>query len=289
MPRRAVLALAGAGAGIALLVLTWFLAFHVGVFQRADQTLLKDFRGFSFRPHVEPVASFIARLCNPQPYVWLAAVPVGVALWRRRGWLTVTIATVLLGANVTTHLLKPLLAQPRAASLFGGYPPVGPVSWPSGHATAAMSLALCCVLAAPARLRPVVAAAGAAFAVAVSYSFLSLGWHYPSDVFGGFLVAGTWALVGMGAMYIVGGRRAGRTAEAPLTAREALAAPATALLSAIVLGGLVALARPHQVITYARVHRVFVIGAAAIALLALALATGLTLALRVRPRDVRRG
>jgi PAP2 superfamily len=152
-----------------------------------------------------------------------------------------------------------------------------------------MSLALCCVFAAPARLRPVVASAGAVFAVAVSYSFLSLGWHYPSDVFGGFLVAGTWALLGMSAMYAAGGRRAARAAEAPITAREALGPPAAALVSAIVLGGLVVLARPHQVITYARLHRVFVIGAAAIALLALALATGLTLALRVRPREMRRG
>jgi membrane-associated phospholipid phosphatase len=288
MPRRAVVALAGAGAGIVLLALTWFLAFHVGLFERADQNLLKDFRGFSFRPHVQPVANVVAGLCNPNPYVWLAAVPVGVAMLRRRGWLTVTIGTVLLGANVTTHLLKPLLAQPRAASLFGGYPPVGPVSWPSGHATAAMSLALCCILAAPARRRPVVAAAGAVFAVAVSYSFLSLGWHYPSDVFGGFLVAGTWALLGIAAMYMVGGRQAARAAESPLTTREALAPPAAALLGAVVMAGLVVLARPHQVIAYARVHRLFVIGATAIALLALALATGLTLALRVKPRDARR-
>ena len=28
----------------------------------------------------------------------------------------------------------------------------------------------------------------AAFAIAVSYSFLELGWHYPSDVLGGFLI-----------------------------------------------------------------------------------------------------
>lgn len=289
MPRRAVLALAGAGAGVVLLLLTWFLAFHVGVFERADQTLLKDFLGFSFRPHVQRVASFVARLCDPQPYVWLAAVPVGVALLRRRGWLTVTIAGVLLGANVTTHVLKPLLAHPRAASLFGGHPLVTPSSWPSGHATAAMSLALCCVFAAPARLRPAVAAAGAAFAVAVSYSFLSLGWHYPSDVFGGFLVAGTWALLGFAAMYIVGGRQAARAAEAPITARAALVPPAAALLGAIALVGLVVLARPHEVITYARMHRVFVIGAGAIALLALALATGLTLALRRRPAGTRGG
>src|SRR5438128_469793 len=91
----------------------------------------------------------------------------------------------LIGAAVlAATLIKPLLAHPRAANLLGGVRPPQAGSWPSGHATAAMSLALCCVLAAPGRLRPAVAALGAAFAVAVSYSFQTLGWHYPSDVLG---------------------------------------------------------------------------------------------------------
>ena len=63
-----------------------------------------------------------------------------------------------------------------------------------------MSLALCAVLAAPPRLRPAVARAMAAFAVAVCYSFLALGWHYPSDVLGGFLVALDWTLLGAAAL-----------------------------------------------------------------------------------------
>ena len=75
------------------------------------------------------------------------------------------IAVVLLCANETTELLKPLLAgaarsRPVRRSLYNA-------TWPSGHATAAMSLALCSVIAAPARWRPVVAASMAAFAIAV--------------------------------------------------------------------------------------------------------------------------
>ena len=95
---------------------------------------------------------------------------------------------------MTTQLLKPLLAAPRPITLLE-FPVVAAASWPSGHATAVMSLALCSVLAAQARLRPFVAALGAAFAVAVCYSFLELGWHYPSDVLGGFLVAAAWTLL----------------------------------------------------------------------------------------------
>jgi len=282
MPRRAVLALLGAGAGVALLALTWFLAFHVGVFERADQSVFLDFGGFSRRPHVDAIATFIAHLCNPQPYVYLAAAPVVVALARRRGWLATAICAILLGANITTHLLKPLLAHPRASSLLGGVMPVAPASWPSGHATAVMSLTLCWVLAAPARMRPRVAAAGAAFTVAVCYSFLTLGWHYPSDVFGGFLVAATWTLLGVVAVLVVGGRPAASAVQdsARLSLREALAPPGLALLAALALGVVVLLARPHEIVTYAHLHHVFVAAAATIAAVALALATGLTLALR---------
>ena len=42
----------------------------------------------------------------------------------------------------------------------------------------------------------------------------------------------------------------------------------------------VALARPHQVVSYVRAHELFVIGAPLIAVIALALATGVMLAVR---------
>jgi membrane-associated phospholipid phosphatase len=278
MPRRAAQALVGAAVGTVLLVVLWFLAFHVGLVERADQSILTGFADLTHRPHVGSVANFIAGLCNPSPYLYLAAVPVLVAIIRRRGWLTVAICAILLGANETTQLLKPLLAHTRAHGLLGAQL-VGAASWPSGHATAAMSLALCCVLAAAPRWRPWVAAAGAVFAVVVSYSFLSLEWHYPSDVFGGFLVAGTWTMLGIAAMLALGGRSEERQAEGPVRVplRDALAPIALALVATGALVVLVALARPRQVIGYFHLHHSFVFGAVAIAGLALALATGLML------------
>jgi membrane-associated phospholipid phosphatase len=279
MPRRAV-ALVGAGCGIALLIATWLLAFHAGIFERADQAIYSGFGGLR-RPRVNWLANFVAGLCNPQPYVYLGAVPVLVALLRRRGRVAVAAGAILLCANVTTQLLKPLLAEPRAASLLGGIAPVAPASWPSGHATAAMALALCLVLVAPARLRPAAAALGAAFAVAVSYSFLTLGWHYPSDVFGGFLVAAIWALLALAALSAADERWPRRVAERErVSLRDALGPPAAVVVGAFGLAGLLALARPHAVVAYVRAHETFMVGAGAIALLGLALATGLMLAVR---------
>ena len=81
MPSRARLALYGAVASVALLIATWFAAFHVGVFERADRSILIGFMGLD-RPHLHAITQFVASLCNPTRYLYLAAVPVAVALTR---------------------------------------------------------------------------------------------------------------------------------------------------------------------------------------------------------------
>jgi len=273
--------MAGAVASVALLILTWYAVFHIRVIQHADAAILSGFAGLGVRPHVSSAASVIAGLCNPKPYVYFCAVPVLLALRRRRVWVAVAIVAILLGANVTTQLLKPLLAEPRARDLIAS--PPSAASWPSGHATAAMSLALCMVIAVPARLRPLMAALGGAFAVAVSYSFLALEWHFPSDVFGGFLVAAAWTLLAVAAVLTAGARgpSAAHIGLGPrLTMREAVGPPALTALAALGLAFVVVIARPGEVVAYARLHETFVLGAVAIAALGLALATGIMLMLR---------
>jgi membrane-associated phospholipid phosphatase len=95
----------------------------------------------------------------------------------------------LLGTGVTTHVFKQLLAYPRYEHfLLGGR--LDPASWPSGHATAAMTLALCAIVVAPPRRRAATALVGVCLSVGLSHATLALTWHYPSDILGGFLVAG---------------------------------------------------------------------------------------------------
>jgi membrane-associated phospholipid phosphatase len=282
LPRRARTGLIGAAVCFVLLLVTWYAAHYVGVIKRADVSILGGFLELH-RPFLDRLTQFVAQLCNPHPYVVLAAVPILVALARGRPRVAVTVGAIMLAANETTQLLKPLLAAPRDTL---SWHPVAAASWPSGHATAAMSLALCAVIAVPARLRPVVAAVMSGFAIAVCYSFLELGWHYPSDVFGGFLVAATWTLLGAAALSLYEARRPGRapataTGDRPAFSIGQALTPAVALLAAgAVLVGLTLLARPHAVLTYARDHETFVIGAAAIAAVGLTLASGLMLMLR---------
>jgi membrane-associated phospholipid phosphatase len=282
VPLRSRNAFIGAALCAALLPVVWLLAFHVGFVQRADQSIFKGFLDLH-RGLIPRIAKHVAQVCDPKPYTCLAVLPVAIALLRRRRRMAITLAVILLSAPATTELIKPLLAHTRAHSLFGAAQPVGPTSWPSGHATAAMSLALTAVLAVPGRFRPAVAVVGALFAVAVSYSFLTLGWHYPTDVFGGFLVAATWTLLGVGVL-LASDRRHRRPAEeateAQVSIARALAPVWIAVLAAAVLACLVLAIRPHEVVDYAQAHKAFVIGAAAIGAAGMALATGIMLAVR---------
>jgi membrane-associated phospholipid phosphatase len=291
VPRRARISLIGAGIGVVMLALTWYLSHYVGFVRRADVNTLLGFAQLN-RPRLDRLTNFVATLCDPHKYVFLALIPLALAIARRRFRVAAMVALVLLCANETTQLLKPLLVAPRDPVWWS---PIGQASWPSGHATASMTLALCTVIAAPPRWRPAVAAAMTAFTLGVCYSFLELGWHYPSDVFGGFLVATTWTLLGIAGLSIYEARRSpagSREAErgAPPTPAAgagttvsvgAALAPMAALLGAVaVCIGLVLLARPEPVLVYARAHEWFVLGAAAIGVLGLTIASGLTLMLR---------
>lgn len=278
MPRRARMALCGAGTGVLLLVAIWYAAHHIGFVRHADASVLNGFVGLG-RPRLDRVTNAIAGLCDPQRFVFLATIPILVAFLRGRPRVAVTLAVILLCASETTELLKPLLSGPRD--------PVAGVSlsdasWPSGHATAAMSLCLCWVIAVPSRLRPAVAAVMAAFAVAVSYSFLELGWHYPSDVLGGFLVATVWSLLGIAALTLYEQRKPFAVTEAParFSLTQALRPPAVLAAGGLLLAAVIVVARPHQVVEYADQHTWFVVGAAVIAVLGFLLASGLTLMLR---------
>ena len=93
----------------------------------------------------------------------------------------------MLGANVTTQVLKQEVGRP---DLLPSSLPNG--SFPSGHVTVAMSLAMALVLVAPPALRWAAAAVGSAYAIGVGVAVVLLDWHRPSDVLGAYLVTVIW-------------------------------------------------------------------------------------------------
>ena len=112
MPRRAVLALVGAAAGVVLLVLTWFLAFHVGIVEHADQSIYNGFGNLGHHPRVSSLATLHRAAVQPVAVRVSSRRSGRHGAWRGGGsGSAVAIGAILLGANVTTQLLKPLLAH----------------------------------------------------------------------------------------------------------------------------------------------------------------------------------
>jgi len=237
----------------------WLAAFRTLTGARIDATIMTGFVGLG-GPRVDRLADAVAHLADPTPFALATVAIVTAALVRRRPWLAVMTGVVLIGANATTQALKVLTAEPRLASaMTGGY--VDAASWPSGHATAAMTMALCAAVVVPSRWRPFVLALGGVLTIAVGYSVLVLEWHLPSDVLGAFCVASVWSLLGITAATTLERRRARAR---PLELQAALG-PAAAAGVAVAAGlAAAALARPDAALAYAVANTTFVVGAAAI-------------------------
>jgi membrane-associated phospholipid phosphatase len=185
---RPIVALAMAASCVLGLIGVRLLAFGVADGRERDAAVLNGFATL-WRGSVDPALKLMAQLAGPVPYACIGLACVATALARGRMARAVAVACALVATGVTTQLLKHLLAYPRHDYfLLGGQ--LDPASWPSGHATAAMTLALCAIVVAPPRWRAATAVVGLCLSVGLSYATLALTWHYPSDILGGFFVAG---------------------------------------------------------------------------------------------------
>lgn len=279
MSRRPFVLLGLAAASAAGALSVWLAAFVAPGGRELDARALTTFTGVA-RPPLTPSIDGIAVLADPWPFGGAAAALVMLAILRRRWLMAAVVPAILLAANVVTQLLKPALADLRIVDLRGAQA-VYPGSWPSGHSTASMSLALCLVLVVGPRLRPLAALLGAGYAIAVGYALVVLGSHLPSDVVGGYLVAATFALLGTAALAALEARRPAR---APRTARPPapLSAPALAAFATVlvVLVAVAVVVRDPGAPVSALQHPTAVLAGIGIAGLGLALTSGLACAVR---------
>jgi membrane-associated phospholipid phosphatase len=187
--RRVVLALlvaVAAGAGIVALWRVFLLAEHG---QAVDQASLEGAHIGQTRlwDLAEPVLDVVS-----VGFIAAAIITCGaIAIIRRRWSLALVAAVVLGGANVTTRVLKLyVLDRPDLGH--------GPLfnTLPSGHTTAAASVAVAVLLVVPPRVRPWIAVLGAGYAGATGVSTLIGQWHRPSDVLAGLLVVLAWGAIG---------------------------------------------------------------------------------------------
>ncbi len=268
----AVVSAAGAAA-------VWFTALHTPGGEHLDERALQTFTAAT-PARAAPAISGVASLADPAPFVLTAIAVVVIAVVRRRWLMAAIVPLILLAANVSTQQLKPALGDLRIIDLHGTITTyLG--SWPSGHSTAAMSLALCLVLVAGPRLRPLAALFGAGYAIAIGYALVVVGYHLPSDVLGGYLMAATWTLLGAAALAALEARSAAPAPESgsPPVLLSAPVLATFALMFAAIVGFALLVRRPGWTLD-ALQHPIALIAAVGIAVLGVALTTGLARLLR---------
>lgn len=213
----------------------------------------------------------------------LVLVLVGVlsfALVRRRAAVAVAVVVLVVGANVTTQVLKRALPRP----MLSGLDPLGP-SWPSGHTTVAMSLALAVLLVVPPSARPLTAVAVQSYALVVGVAVIGVSWHRPGDAVGAYLVSAMWAaivsvpLVSGAARPPVGRARRRLGSVARLTGWTILGA-ILALLTAVLVIWLADLAVNHRGFAADDLRAFYKSSAVAVVLVGVAVTTCLAFLLR---------
>lgn len=234
------------------------LAYFTGIGRWVDNAALHEFM-VMHRDRLDRIASFLVHLCDPGRYAVGAVAVILLALLLRGVRSAAAVGFLIFGANATSQLLKPALAYHRELwhSHWHMYnlPDAG---FPSGHATAAMTISMAVLIIAPRAARPLVATLGMAFTIGVSLSIVILHWHFPSDVIGGFLVATAWSLVTFAALIAMNERWPERGTMRQKM-RESIPAPSPATIAKLAVLGAIAVAvvaasRAHQIASFADRH-----------------------------------
>jgi membrane-associated phospholipid phosphatase len=227
----------GAAACAGLFGLILVLAYGFPAARELDAKALEGFLGLQ-RPLVGGFSGEVVKLGDPPTVGVLGVLLAAIALLRGRPRLALAVIALLALTSISSQVLKALLAFPRYGGQ-AGFAHVTPAAFPSGHSTAAMTLAIATVMVVPRRLRPLAAVVGGGLALGVGTSVVLQGWHFPSDVAGGFLLATGWGLVVLAGLRLAELRwpeRAGRGQLSAGVERATNIAAGTGLAAVAVLG-----------------------------------------------------
>jgi membrane-associated phospholipid phosphatase len=149
-------------------------------------------------PRATTVLHAITQLGSPLFLLPMTLVASLIFLRRRRIRGAILLTATMVGVSLLNWILKSVFQRPRPLPFFGLTVPAS-YSFPSGHSLAAFCFygALAALLTA--RLRStlwsaVVWAGAVVIIVAVGFSRLYLGLHYPSDIIGGYATGFVWVL-----------------------------------------------------------------------------------------------
>jgi len=193
-----VAALACAG-GTALLALLFYGSTRFSDF---DARVTSHFLAVP-ESRLDGLANFGARLAEPAPLILICFGLIVLAIVWNRPWHLLAAGGVIIAANLTTQVMKALMAHPRLQGALGVSYPIE-IHYPSGHTTAALAAGFGLWLITPPRWRTWAALAGGLYGLAVAAGVVIAGWHFISDVIGAAMVVGFWACLAMAALIQTG-------------------------------------------------------------------------------------
>jgi membrane-associated phospholipid phosphatase len=175
----------------------------------ADEMLEGDTLAFDLRvraathaiasPGLTDALRLVSRLGGPSVLVVLGVILMVVFVGHRWWRGAIVLFVAMAGASVLDTTLKLAFHRARPTPYFGYALPES-YSFPSGHAL----FAFCCFTAGAALLAPrlqhpalrwLVWAVAASLVLAIGFSRIYLGVHYPSDVLAGYAVGLLWSSV----------------------------------------------------------------------------------------------
>jgi undecaprenyl-diphosphatase len=196
-----------AGLTLALTLLLGFESLAEEVFEGEthwlDEAIL-NWIHTTFPPHLEPLMLAVTAL----GYYWFVGILLAIAapaLYLRGLRFSAALLTIsTAGSMVITTALKALYQRSRP-ELFQTDYVASFYSFPSGHATISVGFYGVLTIIIASRLRGAsrwaICTLGLTLMMAIGFSRLYLGVHYPSDILAGYLTAGFWAATAASTLY----------------------------------------------------------------------------------------
>ncbi|MBD2197389.1 MULTISPECIES: phosphatase PAP2 family protein [Calothrix] len=146
------------------------------------------------RPQLDVVAVILTRFGSAWTVLPIMSA-IAIVLWRRKLWRSLAyLLTTGIGSIIINRTAKALMHRVRP-QLWLSSAPEFDYAFPSGHAMTSMTLVMILlILAINHPRRWLMLLFGSFYVVAIAWTRLYLGVHFPSDILAGWMVAIAWAI-----------------------------------------------------------------------------------------------